>query len=154
MLSYQSYYWVREASPTLGCSIEISCDIYVCWYVSLSRETHTKIGWTIKKRSLINEKLKANSASETEEQRKERLRIRREKDRARRRLRKAFTRPIIFQHSILVILQMMYDHDGSNSGTIRVWRGKKYETSWHASRGLQFMEVSADFDAVLGNQTN
>ena len=37
-----------------------------------------------KKRSLRNEKLKANRASETEEQRKERLRIRREKDRARR----------------------------------------------------------------------
>ena len=39
------------------------------------------------KHSLRNEKIKANRASETEEQRKERLRIRREKDRARRRLR-------------------------------------------------------------------
>ena len=38
-----------------------------------------------KKRSLINEKRKANRASETEEQRKERLRIIRKKDRARRR---------------------------------------------------------------------
>ena len=38
-----------------------------------------------KKRSLRNEKLKANRTSETEEQRKEGLRIRREKDRARRR---------------------------------------------------------------------
>ena len=38
-----------------------------------------------KKRSLRNEKLKANRTSETEEQRKERLRIRREKDRAARR---------------------------------------------------------------------
>ena len=38
-----------------------------------------------KKRSLRNEKLKANGTSETEEQRKESLRIRREKDRARRR---------------------------------------------------------------------
>ena len=38
-----------------------------------------------KKRSLRNEKLKANRTSETEEQRKERLRIRREKNRARRR---------------------------------------------------------------------
>ena len=37
-----------------------------------------------KKRSLRNEKLKANRTSETEEQRKERLRIRREKDRARK----------------------------------------------------------------------
>ena len=43
---------------------------------------------TKKKRSLRNEKLKANRASETEEQRKERLRIRREKDRARRRTKK------------------------------------------------------------------
>ena len=33
-----------------------------------------------KKRSLRNEKLKASRTSETEEQRKERLRIRREKD--------------------------------------------------------------------------
>ena len=40
------------------------------------------------KRSLTNEKLKANRASETEEQRKERLRIRRKKDRARRRTKK------------------------------------------------------------------
>ena len=38
-----------------------------------------------KKRSLRNEKLKADRTSETEEQRKESLRIKREKDRARRR---------------------------------------------------------------------
>ena len=38
--------------------------------------------------SLRNEKLKANRASETEEQRKERLRNRRENDRARRRTQK------------------------------------------------------------------
>ena len=38
-----------------------------------------------KKRSLRNEKLKADRTSETEEQSKESLRIRREKDRARRR---------------------------------------------------------------------
>ena len=38
-----------------------------------------------KKRSLRNEKLKANRTSETEEQRKERLKIRCKKDRARRR---------------------------------------------------------------------
>ena len=44
------------------------------------------LAWTKKKpRSLINEKLKADRTSETEEQRKESLRIRREKDRARRR---------------------------------------------------------------------
>ena len=41
-----------------------------------------------KKCSLRNEKLKANRASETEEQRKERLRIRHEKDRARMRTKK------------------------------------------------------------------
>ena len=40
------------------------------------------------KRSLRNEKFKANRASETEEHRKERLRIRCEKDRARRRTKK------------------------------------------------------------------
>ena len=39
-------------------------------------------------RSLRNEKVKAKRASETEEQRKKRLRIRREKDRARRRTKK------------------------------------------------------------------
>ena len=37
-----------------------------------------------KQRSLRNEKLKANRASVTEEQRRERLRIRREKDRPKR----------------------------------------------------------------------
>ena len=37
-----------------------------------------------KQRSLRNEKLKANRASVSEEQRRERLRIRREKDRAKR----------------------------------------------------------------------
>ena len=66
-----------------------------------------------KKRSLRNEKLKANRASETEEQRKERLRIRHKKDRARRRLRNTKPRlelahPIIFQHSILVKISMLY----------------------------------------------
>ena len=25
--------WASEASPTLRCSIEISRDIYICWYV-------------------------------------------------------------------------------------------------------------------------
>ena len=37
-----------------------------------------------KQHSLRNEKIKANRASVTEEQRRERLRIRREKDRAKR----------------------------------------------------------------------
>ena len=39
---------------------------------------HAALAWTKKKRSLRNEKLKANRASETEEQGKEMLRIRRE----------------------------------------------------------------------------
>ena len=47
------------------------------------------LAWTKKNKiSLRNEKLKANRASETEEQRKERLRIRRQKDRAGRRTKK------------------------------------------------------------------
>ena len=50
-----------------------------------ARET---LAWTEKQCSFRNEKLNANKASETEEQRKERLRIRREKDRARRRTKK------------------------------------------------------------------
>ena len=41
---------------------------------------------TEEKRSLRNEKLKANRASQTEEQRKERLRIRREKERKTKRI--------------------------------------------------------------------
>ena len=42
------------------------------------------LAWMKKKRSLRNEKLKANRASETEEPRKEMLRITHENDRARR----------------------------------------------------------------------
>ena len=42
--------------------------------------TRAALAWTKKKRSLRNEKLKANRGSETEEQRKERLRIRRENE--------------------------------------------------------------------------
>ena len=38
------------------------------------------LAWTKNKRSLRNEKLKANRASDTEEQRKERLRLRRENE--------------------------------------------------------------------------
>ena len=55
-----SNYWASEASPTLGCSIEISCDIYI--YVGMSA-----LAWTKKNRSLRNGKLKAKSASETED---------------------------------------------------------------------------------------
>ena len=43
-----------------------------------SKSSGAALAWTKKKRSLRNEKLKANRASDTEEQRKERLRIRRE----------------------------------------------------------------------------
>ena len=28
--------WGSEASPTLGCSIEISRDIYICMYICMS----------------------------------------------------------------------------------------------------------------------
>ena len=45
-----------------------------------SKSSKAKLAWTKKKRSLRNEKLKANRASDTEEQRKERLRIRRENE--------------------------------------------------------------------------
>ena len=36
--------WASEASPTLGCSIEISCDIYVSvcmsWYAKVRRRNY------------------------------------------------------------------------------------------------------------------
>ena len=35
-LNKNYYYWASEASPTLGCSIEISGDIYICRYVGMS----------------------------------------------------------------------------------------------------------------------
>ena len=63
-------------------------------YYSFLLYARAALAWTKKKpknnikRSLRKEKLKANRASETEEQRKERLRIRHEKDRARRRTKK------------------------------------------------------------------
>ena len=88
--------WASEASPTLGCSIEISRDIYmsvgryVCrgpksvggitwakrahaqsqfWavksdpYYSFRLYARAALTWTEEKRSLRNEKLKANRAS-------------------------------------------------------------------------------------------
>ena len=86
--------WASEASPTLGCSIEISRDyiyvyIYICvsvvcqitWnhvnqtracsksvlgshpYYSLRLYARAALVWTEEKRSLRNEKLKANRAS-------------------------------------------------------------------------------------------
>ena len=33
VISSVCYNWVSEANPTLGCSIEISRDIYICQYV-------------------------------------------------------------------------------------------------------------------------
>ena len=87
---HTSLHWASEVSPTLGCSIEISRVIYIYIYVGLyvysmpkcvGGITRPKQAWTKNnnKRSLRNEKFKANRASEIEEQRKERLRIRREK---------------------------------------------------------------------------
>ena len=80
------YCWASEASPTLGCSIEISRDIYMyicCRYVVCRMSVVCQIKciggitWPTrmlekeaeKKRSLRNEKLKADRTSETEEQR-------------------------------------------------------------------------------------
>ena len=45
-----------------------------------SSRRRAALAWTEEKRSLRNENLKANRASEIEEQRKARLRIRREKE--------------------------------------------------------------------------
>ena len=79
--TFYKHYWASEASPTLGCSIEISRDIYLCvcrgpkcarritWpntrmlKVSLGLYARAALAWTKKKRSLRNEKLKANGAS-------------------------------------------------------------------------------------------
>ena len=33
---YFLFYWASEASPTLGCSIKISRDIYIAYYMSKS----------------------------------------------------------------------------------------------------------------------
>ena len=76
--------WASEASPTLGCSIEISRDIYICRYVcmyvclsyvksvsgrkirpynSFRLYARAALVWTEEKRSLRNDKLKANRAS-------------------------------------------------------------------------------------------
>ena len=86
--------WASEASPTLGCSIEISRDIYVhvsvvcqincvggiTWikhahalsqywavksdqYYSFRLYARAALAWTEEKRSLRNEKLRANRAS-------------------------------------------------------------------------------------------
>ena len=73
-------------------------------YYSFRVYSRAALAWTKKKHSIRNEKLKVNRSSETEEQRKERLRIRCEKDRARRRLSLgwSFARPTMFQHSILI----------------------------------------------------
>ena len=70
-----------------------TCDTHtIQFYYSVLLYDRAALAWTKKKpkkkkSSIRNEKLKANRASEIEEQRKERLRIRREKDRARRRIK-------------------------------------------------------------------
>ena len=48
-LSIYRYYWANEASPTLGCSIEISRDI--CMYVCMSSNVYGK---TIQKNCMLN----------------------------------------------------------------------------------------------------
>ena len=65
--------------PSSG-RLKPTCDTRIILYARAA------LAWTKNnnKQSLRNKKLKANRVSETEEQRKERLRIRREKDRARR----------------------------------------------------------------------
>ena len=35
-IDWLNYYWASEASPTLGCSIEISRDIYIYIYMCVS----------------------------------------------------------------------------------------------------------------------
>ena len=66
----QSQFWVVKADL---------CHLYYSFLLY----ARSALVWTKKKHSLRNEKLKANRASETEEQRRERLRIRCEKDGAR-----------------------------------------------------------------------
>ena len=58
-----------------GGGVKQTCDTRVIHY---NYYTRAALAWTKKKRSLRNEKLKANRASAIEEQRKEMLRIRRE----------------------------------------------------------------------------
>ena len=65
--------WLKQTCDTLSIHLD---------YFSMDEKRSRK------KRSIRNEKLKANRASETEEQRKERLKIRCKKDRARRRTKK------------------------------------------------------------------
>ena len=68
-----------------------------------------------KKRSLRNEKLKVNRTSETEEQRKERLRIRSEKDRARRRTKGKKRSPDTFFPNSATILLVVWSTNGLTS---------------------------------------
>ena len=68
----QLHYWVSEASPTLGCSIEISRDIYMSVGMSVMSKMRRRdnvahaharsrargvLAWTKKNRSLRNGKL-------------------------------------------------------------------------------------------------
>ena len=73
--------------PSSG-RLKPTCDTRIIHFYCTLEQLY--IAWmkNINKRSLRDEKLKANRASEIEEKRKERLRVRCEKDRARRRTKK------------------------------------------------------------------
>ena len=75
--------------PSSG-RLKPNCDTHIVhFYIMLEQLQHgQKRSKNNNKYSLRNEKLKANNASETEEQRKERLRIRGKKNGARRRTKK------------------------------------------------------------------
>ena len=75
----------RACSNSVFGRLKLTCDTRV---IHFDYTLEAALAWTKKKRSIRNEKLKANRVSETEEQRKERMRIRRENDRARRRTKK------------------------------------------------------------------
>ena len=86
-MSGQKYMTQICSMPKVGFGrIKPTCDTRIIHFDKLY--ARAALAWMKKKLSLRNEKLKANRASETEEQRKEGLRIRFEKDRARRRTKK------------------------------------------------------------------
>ena len=92
--------------------------------------------WTKKERSLRNEKLKANGASETEEQRKERLLIRRENDRARRRTKKTTRgKENVVRNSALAILKIL--NRGDENELERKLRLEKVVTSKHLRLAME-----------------
>ena len=78
----RNYVARAHAQSLLGAVKPVTPVLFIAYNARALAWTKKKLK---KKRSLRNEKLKADRTSETEEQRKERLKIRREKDRARRR---------------------------------------------------------------------